>query len=118
MTHVVGQPLRIGTFPLRGKRNRPADLQNHLGNGLTQATEKLVELRQTLRALAVEFTHVDVENCGTGVETVDGLLDVLVHRQREVFCKIVRLPLRSVGSNGDDKLVLGFGEQWNRRGNA
>ena len=48
---------------------------------------------------------------GAGVVAVDRLLDLRLHRHRNVFREVGRNPFRTVGRSGDDELVLVLGEQ-------
>ena len=93
---VVGEPLRVRAFTFGGEGDRSADLQDHVRHRLAQSGEQLVELRQPLGALAVELADVDVQHGGAGLVAVHRLLDVLVHRQRQVLAEVVQLPLRAV----------------------
>ena len=54
---------------------------------------------------------MDVQDGGAGVVAVDRLLHLLVDRYRDVFGKVGRHPLGPVRGDGDDQLVLVFGEQ-------
>jgi hypothetical protein len=103
---LVVEPLGRLALVLRGERDRAADLQDHLGDRLAQSADQLVELGHALGALAVELAHVDVQHGGTGVETVDRRLDVLVHGDRQVLGEVVRLPFRPVRRGRDDQLLL------------
>ncbi|EDS99882.1 hypothetical protein BamIOP4010DRAFT_6597 [Burkholderia ambifaria IOP40-10] len=105
---VVGQPFRVGALAFRRERDRAADLQDHVRHGLAQPAEQLVEFRQPLAALAVEFAHMHVQHRRARVVAVDGLLHVLVHRHRNVFRKIGGHPFGAVRRDRDDNLVLVF----------
>ena len=58
------------------------------GTAIAHAGDQLVELRQALAALAVEFAHMQVQHGGAGVVAIDGLLDLLLHRDRDVLGKV------------------------------
>jgi hypothetical protein len=108
---VVGQPLGGRAVGFRRERDRAADLDHHVGHGLAHAGDQLVELGQPLGALAVEFSHVQVQHGGTGVVAVDRLLHLLFHRHRNVLREVGGDPLGAVRRSGDDQLVLVLGEQ-------
>jgi hypothetical protein len=110
-SRVVGQPLGRGAVGLGGEGDRAADLDDHVGHGLAHAGDQLVELRQALAALAVEFPHVQVQDRGAGVVAVDRLLDLVLHLHRNVFREVGRNPLGTVGRGRDDELVLVFREE-------
>jgi hypothetical protein len=57
------------------------------GTALAHAGDQLVELGQALAALAVELAHMQVQHGGAGVVAVHRLLDLLFHRDRDVFGK-------------------------------
>ncbi|MNR21174.1 hypothetical protein D3C85_1380610 [compost metagenome] len=102
MAGVVRQPLGRFTVAFRGEGNRTADLDDHVRHGFTHTSDQLVELGQALGALAVQFTHVQVQYGGAGFVAIDRLLYLLVHGQRNVFREIFRHPLRAVRGHGDD----------------
>src|SRR5436305_1363427 len=52
-----------------------------------------------------------VQHGRAGVVAVDGLLDLLFHRERDVLRKIRRHPLGAVWRAGDDELLLVLGKQ-------
>ncbi|MGF6552186.1 hypothetical protein QFZ96_007322 [Paraburkholderia youngii] len=76
------------------------------GTAARTPRDQLIELRQALRALAVQFAHVQVQYRGAGVVAIDGLLDLLVHRHGDVFREVRGHPFRAVRGGGDDYLVL------------
>lgn len=88
---VIGQPFRVGAFTFGSKRDRSADLQDHVRHRLAQSGQQFVELRKPLAAFAVELADVDVQDGGTGLVAVDGLLHVLFDGQREILGKVVDL---------------------------
>src|SRR4029450_3960838 len=106
VARVVGQPLRVGALTLGGKRNRPADLDDHVGNGVAHTSDQLIELGQPLAALAVGLAHMQVQHRRAGVVAVDGLLNLFFHRHRDVLGKVRWDPFRAIGRGGDDELVL------------
>ena len=108
---VVGEPLGVGAFALRGEGDRAPDLKDHVRDGLAQPAEQLVELGHALGALAVQLTDVDVQHGGPGVVAVDRRLDVLVHGQGQVLGEVGRLPFGAVRCCGDDQLLLRLREE-------
>ncbi|KAF7957155.1 hypothetical protein AWV80_01480 [Cupriavidus sp. UYMU48A] len=110
MTRIVIQPLGGLAFALGRKRDRTADLQHHLGHGLAQASEQLVELGQPLAALTVGLAHMDVQHGGAGVVAVDRLLDLLVHRDRDIV-RVARDPLGAIRRHLNHELFLVLGQQ-------
>lgn len=107
---VVAEPLRLGALVLGGERDGSADLQDHVRDGLAQPPDEFVELGHALGAVPVQFTHVDVQDGGTGVVAVHGGLDVLVHGEGEVV-GVAGEPLGAVGSDLDHQLLLVLGQQ-------
>ena len=110
VARVVGEPLGGRAFGFGREADRAAHLDDHLGHRVAHAGDQLVELGQALAALAVEFAHVQVQHGGAGVVAVHRLLDLLLHRDRDVLGKVGGHPRRRVGRGRDDQglLVLGI----------
>jgi hypothetical protein len=49
------------------ERDRAADLDDHVGDGLAHAGDQLVEFGEALGAFAVEFAYVQVQHGGARV---------------------------------------------------
>ena len=111
VTRVVGQPLGGGAFRFRREGDRAAHLQDHVGHGHAKPLKQLVELGQTLGALAVEFAHMHVQHGGAGVVAVDRLLHLLVDRHRDVLGEVGRHPFGPVRGHCDHELVLVLGKE-------
>ncbi|MNP42990.1 hypothetical protein D3C76_1367850 [compost metagenome] len=111
MAGVVGQPLGRFAVAFRGEGNRAADLDDHVRHGFAHTGDQLVELGQALGALAVQFTHMQVQDRGAGFIAIDRFLDLLVHGQRDVFREVFRHPFRAVRGHGDDHFFHVFGVQ-------
>src|SRR5262249_19078311 len=82
-----------------------------LGNPGPDSGEQLVEPGEPLGALAVLLAHVDVQDGGAGVVAVDRLLDVLLHRHRDVLGEVGGQPFGTVRAGGDHELLLVFGPE-------
>ncbi len=99
---VVIEPFRLRFRRVRRKRNRPADLQDHLRHRLLQPAEQIIVLVEIDRALAGRgIAHVHVQHRRAGVVAVDRRLHLLVPGERNVG--IARQPLRPVGGGRDDE---------------
>ncbi|MCY1523477.1 hypothetical protein D9M68_583760 [compost metagenome] len=110
VARVVAEPLGGGTVVLGREADGAAHLDDHLGHARTHAGDQFVEHRQALAALAVGFAHMQVQHGGAGFVAVDRLLDLLFHRDRNVFRKVGGNPPRRIGRGRDDQglLVLGI----------
>jgi hypothetical protein len=86
-----------------------AHLDDHVGHGLANAGDQLVELRQALAALAIKFAHVQMQHGGAGVVAVDRLLDLRFHGDRDVFREVADFELGAVGRHRDDEFFLVLG---------
>ncbi|MCY1218349.1 hypothetical protein D9M72_302930 [compost metagenome] len=102
---VVRQPLGSLAIVFRCKRNRAADLNDHVRHRLAHAGDQFVEHGQALGALAIRFAHMQVQHAGACLIAIDGLLDLRFHGHRDVFGEIFRHPLRTVGGHRDHDLV-------------
>ncbi|MCY1365153.1 hypothetical protein D9M69_519870 [compost metagenome] len=108
MAGVIGEPFGDVAITLRGEGNRATDLNDHVRHRFTHAGDQLIELGQSLGAFAIELTDMQVKHSGAGVIAINRHLHLLCHGDRDVFREVRRHPLRSVGSNGDDELLLIF----------
>ena len=110
VARVVAEPLGRLAVGLGRERNRAADLQDHVGNRIAQAGKQFVEHRHALGALAVRLAHMDVQERCAGVVAVDRLLDLLVHRHRDV-AGVGGNPFGAVRRDLDDQGLLVFGKE-------
>ena len=108
VTGVIRQPLGCAVRAFWGKADGAADLNNHFRHALTHTGNQFVELGQALAALAIVFTHVQMQHGGTGFVAVHRLLNLLFHGDWDVFREVRRNPARSIGSGGDDQRLLVF----------
>ena len=111
MARVVALELRFFAW-LRRKRDRPAELQDHLRHGLAQTPDLIVVLVEVFRDVAgLGIAHMDVQQRGAGVVTVHCGLDLFVPGDREfLFRRAIHWhPHRPVGRGGDHQWGLIFG---------
>ncbi|MNE17651.1 hypothetical protein D3C80_1106390 [compost metagenome] len=92
MTGVVGEPLGDITIILRGEGNRAADLDDHVRYRFAHAGDQLIELGQSLGALAIQLAHMQVKHSGAGVIAIDRHLDLLFHGDGNLFREVRRCP--------------------------
>ncbi|MNQ98846.1 hypothetical protein D3C85_1145590 [compost metagenome] len=85
-------------------------MQDHVGNRVAQAGKQFVEHRKALGALAVFLAHMDVQERCAGVVTVNRLLNLLVHRHRDI-AGVRGNPLGAVRRDLDDEGLLVFGKE-------
>jgi hypothetical protein len=102
VARIVRQPQGGFAIAFRREGNRTADLDDHVRHGFTHTGDQLVEFRQALGTLAVQFAHMQVQDCGAGLITFDRFLHLLVHGQRDVFGEVFGHPFRAVRGHGDN----------------
>ncbi|MNZ82478.1 hypothetical protein D3C78_1011760 [compost metagenome] len=105
---VIRQPFGRFTVAFRGEGNRAAHLDDHFRYRFAHTGNQFIELGQAFGAFAIEFAYMQVEHSGARFIAVNGLLDLFVHGQRNVFWKVLWHPFRAVRGDGDYHLFHVF----------
>jgi hypothetical protein len=109
VTGIVAQPFGLLSLTLGRKRNRAADLQDHLRHGFLQASEQVVELVKVRGQVpGGRVAHMNVQDRGAGVVAVHRGLDLFIPGDGDVG-GVAWQPCRRVGCGCDDQRLHGLG---------
>ena len=83
---VVAQPLRLFVLGVRGERDRPTDLDDHLGYGLSQPRNLFVELVEIFRAVTrLRIPDMKMQHRRAGVVTIHRPLSLFFPGDRDII---------------------------------
>ena len=117
VARVIVEPLRLRLRGLRRKRDRAADLQDHLRHGLPEQSDEVIVLIEVDRPFSGRgVAHVDMQHGGAGVVAVDRHLHLLIPGHRDVG--VARQPLWPEGRHRNDQGLPYFPGGSNRRYNT
>jgi len=85
---VVREHFASAPSPSGEKEMEPPTWQDQLWDPGANSASSSVEAGKPLGALAVRLAHVDVQRRWRGVVAIDRLLDVLLHRDRDVLGEV------------------------------
>ena len=106
VARIVGQPFGLTLRAFGCKADGAPHLNDHFRNGFAHTRNQLIEFGQAFAALAIIFTHMQVQHRGPCFVAVNRLLNLLGHGDGNVFRKIRRNPTWRIRGRRDDQGLL------------